>query len=116
MTIEYSSIFNLNNISLIQGSDKTLTFTVYQSDGTTLQDINGSLIDCYLCPYGSSEYVAVQKTGTIVTDNTFTISLLRTDQAGLSGKYFQQIKITDYAGSVFRAAQGIVIILPGTYE
>lgn len=116
MTIDYSTLYNLPEISFIEGSDKILTFTVYEQDGITLQDINGSLIKWYLFPYGDSSYVLIEKDGELTTENEFAVSISRDDYVGLSGKFTQQLLITDFEGSPFRPAQGIVIVLPGTYE
>ena len=116
MTINYSTLYNLSELGIIVGTDKLLTFTVYEQDGTTLQDITGTSPNWYLCPFGVPEYIVLEKTGTVATANTFTISVSAGDEVGLSGKYTQQVSITDFEGKTFKIGQGVVVILPGTLE
>lgn len=108
----YSDINSLNEFSMIAGTNYTLTFTVYDSDGVNLLDLTGSTIKWVICPFGQSDYTVLQKTGVITGTGVFTVSLVGTDTATLSGKYVQQPVITDFIGNIFRPAQGTVLILP----
>jgi hypothetical protein len=112
--IQYAEVNSLDEISMIAGNDFTMTFTVYQDDGVTLQDIGGATIKWMLAPYGQSDYNVLQYNGNIITANSFTISLLGADTINLSGKYIQQLKINSFYGQVYRPAQGVVLFIPAT--
>jgi len=108
----YSDIISLNEFSMIAGSNFTLTFTVYESDGVNLLDLTGATIKWVICPFGQADYTVLQKTGVITGTGTFTVTLSGSDTATLSGKYVQQPVITDFLGNIFRPAQGTILIMP----
>lgn len=112
MTISHDNLYNLPEISFIGGTDKTFTFTPYQSDGTTYISVIGATISWQLCPYGEYNITLLEKTGTVIDSHTFTVVIDAADTLYLSGKYVQQILVTDFTGKLFKPAQGIVIILP----
>jgi hypothetical protein len=97
---------------MIAGSNFTLTFTAYDSDGISLLDLSGATIKWVISPFGQTNYTILQKTGVITGTGTFTVTLNSSDTASLSGKYIQQPVITDFLGNIFRPAQGTILILP----
>lgn len=115
MASSYTSYLTLNSLdefAMIAGTAQTLNFTMYESDGVNLVDLSGGTIKWVLCPFGQTDYNALEKTGTITGTGTFTVVLVKADTENLSGKYTQQPVITDYLGGVYRPAQGTVLILP----
>lgn len=112
MTTNYDTLNNLSEISFIGGTDKELTFTTYKEDGSTLLDITSGLPEWNLCLSDQTEDIILTKVGTIIDANHFTITLDAIDTFSLSGKYVQQLILTDFSGNIFRAGQGVVIILP----
>jgi len=110
--ISYDNLNNIAETSFVAGSDQVWTFTCYNTDGATLLDITSGSVTWYLCPYGEPSIITLQKSGYIVTNHTFTVTLTATDTIDLDGKYLQQVSVTDYSGNTFRPGQGIVIVVP----
>lgn len=52
----------LANLSVFWGEDKTLQDTIYQSDGSTVQNITGWLITFVVTAYGNPEAIFITKT------------------------------------------------------
>jgi hypothetical protein len=120
MTTAYDSANALPELVFIAGTDKLLTFTCYQ-ENTNLLNITSGTVVWLLCPYGQFNTTTLQKqTGgdgvVINTANTFQVTLDAADTLALSGKYIQQVSITDFSGNTFRPSQGVVIILPAIPE
>jgi len=120
MTTAYDTINTLPDLIFIAGTDKLLTFTCYQ-ENTNLLDITSGTVVWLLCPYGQFSITTLQKqTGgdgvVINTANTFQVTLNAADTLALSGKYIQQVSITDFSGNTFRPAQGVVLIQPAIPE
>lgn len=111
--LSYSRLNSLAETSFIAGTTFTLNFTAYQEDGVSALDLSGATIKWVLCPYGQIDYTALQKTGTITGTNTFKVVLTNADTKNLSGKYIHQPVITSFAGSVYKPAQGVILILQG---
>jgi hypothetical protein len=111
MTTAYDRLNNLPELSFIAGTDKVLTFTCYDEDSSLL-DITGGTVLWYLCPFGQYGVNILTVSGVVATANTFTVTLTAVDTLSLSGKYIQQVVITDFDGYTFRPGQGIVLILP----
>lgn len=112
MTTSFNTLYILPEISFIGGTDKALTFTVYQEDEITLLDISSGSIEWLLSRYDMSEDIVLTKTGLLTTANIFTVTLDHDDTVLLSGKFTQQIVITDFSGNIFRPVQGTIVILP----
>lgn len=111
MTLNYNVLNNLPEISFIGGTDKELIFTAYKEDKITLLDITSGAIEWNLCLYDKVDRVILTKTGIITDANHFTVTLDALDTISLSGKYVQQIIITDFSENIFRPAQGVILIL-----
>ena len=47
-----------------------------------------------------------------ITPSVFTVELSEVNTIDLSGKYIQQLIITDSSGNIFKPGQGNIIILP----
>jgi len=110
--LSFSTLNSLDEFSFIAGNTYTLEFTVFEENGITPVDLSGATIVWTLCPYGQPTYSVLQKTGSITGANTFSVSLTAANTLSLSGKYIHQPVITSFAGSVYRPAQGVVLILP----
>jgi hypothetical protein len=111
-TTSYDTLNNLDDLVLIGGTDKLLTFIAYHEDGVNLLNITGGSAEWRLCPYGEFSVNILHVHGTIATANTFTIQLTAAQTLTLAGKYIQQTIITDFYGKTFRPGQGVVLILP----
>ena len=110
---KYEQINALEEFAFIAGTDYTLTFTVYEEDGITPQDIGGATITWTLSPYGQS-YNALEITGAITGVSTFAVSIPASDTETFSGKYIHQITIDSFFGERLRPAQGTILIVPRT--
>ena len=110
---KYEQINSLTEFAFIAGTDYTLSFTVYNEDGVTPQDISGATITWTLSPYGQS-YNVLEITGTLTGTTTFEVVIPSASKESLSGKYIQQPTIDDFFGNRFRPAQGVILIIPST--
>ena len=86
------------------GEDKTLPVTIYQSNGTTAQDVTGWAISFMLKKRATDADVAAKVTKTTVSgialttpaSGLITVSIADTDTDGLAaGSYRYEIKRTD---------------------
>lgn len=111
MTI-YDTVYNLADLSFVGGTDKELTFTVYQEDGVNLCDITAGSAIWNLCRFGDFSQSVLEIAGTITDANHFTVAIPASSTLSLSGKFVQQAIVTDFEGHTFRAGQGIVLIFP----
>lgn len=111
-TFPFYNINNLPEISFIGGTSQDLFFDFYNS-ASAIVDLSGGSFSWYLSYYGTSTQV-VTKAGALSgsSTNIVVINLVPNDTINIHGKFFQQIKITDSSGSVFRPSQGIVNISP----
>jgi hypothetical protein len=114
----YDSVNNIADLPFIAGTDKTLTFTCYAENGIDKVNLTGATVTWYLCPWGQTSIISLQKTGTLTdpTNGVFTITILDTDTTSFSGKYIQQLSIQDVSGKVFRPGQGLVFISPAIHS
>lgn len=94
--------------------DKTLKWTVYQSNGTTLQNITGFTIKFYLLPLGSDTPV-VTKTATVTNgpNGLCEAVIVPGDTAFAPDNYYYCLKRTD-AGFNAVLAYGLATLLPNT--
>jgi hypothetical protein len=112
MLIDYDTLNNLREISLIAESKKVLTFTAYKETGELLNVSYGGNIVWSLYPIEDSSFSFIVKDAEKLTASTFSITLETTDTVGLEGRYIQQVAITDSNENNFRPIQGVVVILP----
>ena len=108
----YVDVNSLDEFSMIAGTNFIITFNVYEEDCVTPLDLTGATIKWVLSPYGETSYRIITKTGVISGVGEFYISLVAADTISLSGKYIHQPIITDFAGKIFRPAQGTILIMP----
>lgn len=113
--VNFQAINSLEETAFIGGTDFTLTFNVFDSDGVTPQNIGGATVIWTLSPYGQS-YNALQINGVLADDYSFTVDISASDTESLSGKYIQQIIIKSFYGQEYVPAQGVVLIIPKTPE
>ena len=104
----YSSINSLEEIPLIAGNQIELTFPCYQEDGFTPLTITGYTAKLAISLFGQPETTILTKTGTVGT-TSFTVTLINTDTATLSGKYIYQPILTSGALE-YRPSQGCLLI------
>jgi hypothetical protein len=82
----------------------------------TLLNLAGGSATWYLTPYGDS-YNLITIVGVLDPTppvNSFTVTIPAASTLSLSGKYTQQISVTDSNGDTFRPAQGSVLIYPAS--
>ena len=113
MSDNFSSIVvnDLDSIQFIGGNDQSLSFTVVDSAGSSV-DLRTATCTVVFSPYGENTYAAMTITGSVVdaTPNTFTATLTGSSTETLSGKYTMQPCIVDIGGTEYRPSQGIVLI------
>lgn len=107
----YEQINALGEFQFTAGTDFNLTFTVYDEDGVTLQNIGGATTYVTFSPFGQS-YNILQKSGSLIDDYSFEVNLLPADTESLSGKYIVQPVIQSFYGQQYRPSQAIVLINP----
>jgi hypothetical protein len=107
----YDSLNNIPETSFIAGTDKVFTFTCYNENGGLL-DISSGTSQWLLCPAGDFGQPVLIKEGAVVDANNISVTISAEETLSLSGKYIQQIIITDFYGATYRPGQGSVIILP----
>jgi hypothetical protein len=117
-TTIYNCLNGLPDITLIAGTDRELIFTVYEEDGVNISAISSAT--WLLCPYGnfSNNVLQLSTSGGDIaisggSSNVLTVHIPAADTVSLSGKYIQQLLITD-ATYTFRPSQGAVLIAPAT--
>jgi len=117
MTSTFSTISSITlcEETMIAGTYKELSFDAFDADSNPI-DISSFTYTWMLSPFGHPEVVSVSKIGVFRSDisnkNRFTIYLLSTDTASLSGKYIHQPVISGNPGYDFRLGQGYINILP----
>ena len=107
----YSNLNTLDEISFIGGTYYILEFNVFDENGDPI-DISSATPTWLLCYYGQPDYAVVAKSGSITGTNTFEVIIDTADTENLSGKFLQQPTITDFDGTSYIPAQGVVTILP----
>jgi hypothetical protein len=108
---DYCLLTSISEMAITAGATTTEIFTLYDEYGANPISISsGTLV---LCPYGkiSEGDISASFNGTPST-NTISFVLSSSITANLSGKYIQQITITDTFGNVFVPAQGTILIQP----
>ena len=116
-TTLYDTVNNLPAFSFIGGTDKILTFNAYEEDGFSPLDLTGATVNWVMCPYGEYSQKTLEISGDLSTTLTsFTVEIPAEDTLALSGKFIQQVIITDVDGNIFRPGQGEIIIIPAIPE
>jgi hypothetical protein len=103
----------LNQI-IDQGSTWSKQITVYQTDGTTIQNLTGYTITSQLRKnYTSTAYTTINATNNSPTNGIIVMSLAATDTAALkSGRYVYDLQIAAADGTVTRVIEGVITFRP----
>jgi len=105
------STYTLDEITFIGGTNYTLTFNVYNSNGTSA-NLAGKDCGWKMCPFGYPEIVTLEYSSCTQTGaNTFEVVIPSADTLTLSGKYVHQPIITDGTED-YRSEQGLINIDP----
>lgn len=111
LSITFSDINSLGEISFISGTTYILKFNVTDQSGSGV-DLSSASCKWRLAPYGTS-FSQLEKTGSVITTSIFEILLSSADTLNLSGKFIHQPSIEFLNGVVVKPAQGIIIIIRG---
>ena len=103
----------LNQI-IDQGSTWSKQITVYQTDGTTVQNLTGYTVSSQLRKnYTSTAYTTINATNNSPTNGIIVMSLTAVQTAALkSGRYVYDLQIAAADGTVTRVIEGIITIRP----
>ena len=103
----------LNQI-IDQGSTWSKQITVYQTDGTTVQNLTGYTAASHLRKnYTSTAYTTINATINTPASGIIVMSLTAVQTAALkSGRYVYDLQITAADGTVSRTIEGIITIKP----
>ena len=107
-----ASILNQN---IDQGSTYSKSITVYENDGTTIQNLTGYTATSQLRRnYTSTAYTTILATiQTPATNGIIVISLTDEQTAALkSGRYVYDLQITAADETVTRVIEGVITIRP----
>ena len=103
------------NQNIDQGSTYSKPITVYQDDGTTIQNLTGYTASSQLRKnYTSTAYTTILATiQTPATNGVIVISLTAVQTAALkSGRYVYDLQITAADSTVIRVIEGVITIRP----
>ena len=103
------------NQEIDQGSTFSKQITVYETDGTTIQNLTGySAASQIRKNYTSTAYTTILATiQTPATNGIIVMSLTAVDTAGLkSGRYVYDLQITAADDTVTRVIEGVITIRP----
>ena len=102
------------NLQIDQGSTFSKQITVYQTDGTTIQNLTGYTVASQVRKnYTSTNFVTINATNNDPTNGVIVMSLTATDTAGMkAGRYVYDLQITAADGTVSRTIEGIITIKP----
>ena len=106
-----ASILNQN---IDQGSTYSKSITVYQNDGTTIQNLTGYTVSSQLRKnYTSTAYTTINATNNSPTNGIIVMSLTAVQTAALkSGRYVYDLQITAADSTVTRVIEGVITIRP----
>ena len=116
-----SIITNAPDRTIIGNGDVDFIFSVTQKSGVDVDlTQTGTLIEFFMCQYGSPEMNILTKTSatsaqiSIDDDDSskFYVHLKYTDTVNLQGAYEYQIQVTTPVGKVYRRLKGNVNIIP----
>ena len=102
------------NLQIDQGSTFSKQITVYQTDGTTIQNLTGYTVASQVRKnYTSTNFVTINATNNDPTNGVIVMSLTATATAALkAGRYVYDLQITAADGTVSRTIEGIITIKP----
>jgi hypothetical protein len=103
----------LNQI-IDQGSTWSKQITVYQTDGTTVQNLTGYTVSSQLRKnYTSTAYTTINATNNSPTNGIIVMSLTAVQTAALkSGRYVYDLQITAADSTVTRVIEGVITFRP----
>ncbi len=103
----------LNQI-IDQGSTWSKQITVYQTDGTTVQNLTGYTVSSQLRKnYTSTAYMPINATNNSPTNGIIVMSLTAVQTAALgSGRYVYDLQIAAADGTVTRVIEGVITFRP----
>ena len=107
----FSNINSLGDISFVAGNTYTLKFVMTDQSGSTI-DLSTATIRWRMAPYGT-DYVQLNKSGSVTAAGIFTVLLTSADTAGLNGKFSHQPEIELASGVVLHPGQGIITLVQG---
>ncbi len=102
------------NLQIDQGSTFSKQITVYQTDGTTVQNLTGYTVASQVRKnYTSTNYTTINATNNDPTNGVIVMSLTAAQTAALkAGRYVYDLQITAADGTVSRTVEGIITIKP----
>ena len=103
------------NQTIDQGTTYSKSITVYETDGTTIQNLTGYTAASQLRKnYTSTASTTILSTiQTPATNGVIVLSLSSTQTAGLkSGRYVYDLQIAAADGTVTRVIEGVITIRP----
>ena len=97
-----------------QGATFSKQITVYETDGTTIQNLTGYTVSSQLRKnYTSTAYTTINATNNAPTSGVIVMSLTAVQTAALkAGRYVYDLQITAADGTVSRTIEGIITIKP----
>ena len=97
-----------------QGTTFSKQITVYETDGTTVQNLTGYTVAAQLRKnYTSTAYTTINATINTPASGIIVMSLTAVDTAGLkSGRYVYDLQITAADETVTRVIEGVITIRP----
>ena len=97
-----------------QGSTFSKQITVYQTDGSTIQNLTGYTVTSQLRKnYTSTAYTTINATNNDPTNGVIVMSLTAVQTAALkSGRYVYDLQITAADGTVTRVIEGVITFRP----
>ena len=102
------------NLQIDQGSTFSKQITVYETDGTTLQNLTGYTVASQVRKnYTSTNYTTINATNNDPTNGVIVMSLTAAQTAALkAGRYVYDLQITAADGTVSRTIEGVITIKP----
>ena len=97
-----------------QGATFSKQITVYETDGTTVQNLTNYTVTSQLRKnYTSTAYTTINATNNSPTNGIIVMSLTAVQTAALkSGRYVYDLQIAAADGTVTRVIEGVITINP----
>ena len=97
-----------------QGATFSKQITVYETDGTTVQNLTNYTVTSQLRKnYTSTAYTTINATNNSPTNGIIVMSLTATQTAALkSGRYVYDLQIAAADGTVTRVIEGVLTLRP----
>jgi hypothetical protein len=80
----FDALNSFCDLSFVAGTEKTLTFPVYEDDGVTPLDISSGSAIWRICPYGEFKTTVLTKEATKPTNYSFSVGLTESDTLSIS--------------------------------